>query len=201
MGIQEWLLSSRDFETGRQLYEQFGSSAVLKKMFTQGATVFNREKLAKELAAMVVTAPVATVIALPKPVTAPVPAPAKTVSDPTKKVLEQIQPLLEERRHHHTRLEMVYTSAERRELAFRILELSEQLTPLWELYNFAKAHGQLPEQPKPAGLPVNQAELVQHRNNLRSLITKLRKKPHRLNDLLAKEKELEEVERIIHGKE
>lgn len=65
--LQEWLTGTRPYEEGVQLYQQFGSDALLKRLFQEGWSEFKERKLCQLLEAL------AALPVLPDVYMAPVP--------------------------------------------------------------------------------------------------------------------------------
>ncbi|MCA8830176.1 hypothetical protein [Hymenobacter pini] len=201
MTPQQWLQSERDYETGRRIYEALGSNAHLKRTLSSGPNSYNREALAYEvgkLAKAGVQMDVLPAIAPVLPVlsrTAPAPpalAPEPADADPLQEqVLQELAtarpPLYDERRYLHAQLAGLPTDADRLQAARRIQAISRQLNESWAATAYVKEHGHLPV---PESLPFDVkngtlAELIGRRANLRSCISKWKKKPARAADLAA----------------
>ena len=110
------------------------------------------------------------------------------------------RPLYDERTVLHAQLEALATDAERHAHARRMMALSRELNANWQLDGYVRAHGCLPPPPPaPPGLDaLPPAELLQRRNNLRSQASKLKKQPHRADDLVLVEAELKQVEVLLN---
>jgi hypothetical protein len=106
------------------------------------------------------------------------------------------RPLYDERSGLHAQLEGLPTEADRYLVACRIMALSQELSQNWEQDKYVRAHGQLPPPPALAVdlATLAPAELLKHRNNLRSRVSKLKNKPARANDLAQVQTELAQVE-------
>ena len=110
------------------------------------------------------------------------------------------RPLYDERTVLHAQLEALATDAERHGHARRMMALSRELNANWQLDGYVRAYGCLPPPPPPPpGLDaLPPAELLQRRNNLRSQASKLKKQPHRADDLVVVEAELKQVEILLN---
>jgi hypothetical protein len=181
-------MTNQGYEQDRLLYEQYGTSAVLKKLFLQGATVYNRKRLALELSKLVIPEK-------PQPVK-PEAAPSVTELPLLKQVLQELKPLLDERNMCHSQMQVVKSVKERGKLAFRILDLSDQLTPLWEKYNYVQQHGTLPPVVVKA-LPTTEAGQFRQLQNLKSQRSKLKKRPDRAADYAVVCQQITELERAL----
>ncbi|QCR23083.1 hypothetical protein [Pontibacter sp. SGAir0037] len=203
MSIQEWLHSNRDYATGRQLYEQHGSSTALKKVFALGESVYNRERLLAELKALLPAAPLPKPAAVPKPLQKEKPAKVKPISTTEKHVLihrvkEQMYKLYREREEQHAIMGMEHLAAEDRyKHALRVLEISDRLTELWQQLQYIEQHGALPAPEPKYTIPDSGAEMLKLLANLKSQRSRLRNKPDRQEDYQLVCQRIEEIERRL----
>jgi hypothetical protein len=217
MTVQAWLDSERDYEVGRLLYDQLGDNTRLKQVLGHGPSAYNREALAWELGKL---AKAGVVTAVTINVTAPalvVENATETLqSEPAKDYGPDIdraalliplsqarRPLYDERTLLHGQLEVLAekgTQEEVRQAAERIIQLSRDLNANWKIDGYVREHGQLPPAPAPApGLDtLTPAELVKKRNNLRSQVSKLKKRTDRADDLAKVEAQLLQVEALLN---
>jgi hypothetical protein len=234
MTPQEWLDSERDYEAGRQLYEQLGDNPRLKQVLGHGPSAYNTEALEWELVKLAQAGVVTSVVTVHVTATAPLPdvdvqqsvptpraetsanatnslqtvptsAPAGTELPSTAAVLlmqlsQARRPLYDQRTVLHQGLEHHPTEADALVAARHILKLSRELNANWKDDAHVRAHGELPAGPPPApGLDtLTPAELVKKRANLRSQVSKLKKQPHRADDLAKVQATLAEVEALIN---
>lgn len=216
MTVQAWLDSERNYEAGRQLYEQLGDNARLKQVLGHGPNPYNQEALDWELTKLAkadVTAAVALAVPLPAVLVESVPEslPSKPAKDYSADIargallipLGQARRLLyDERTQLHAQLEVLAEHGSQEDvrlLAVRIMALSRELNANWKTDAYVRAHGQLPPPPAPApGLnTLSPTELVKKRNNLRSQVSKLKKRPDRADDLAVAEATLSQVETLL----
>jgi hypothetical protein len=216
MTVQAWLDSERNYEAGRQLYEQLGDNARLKQVLGHGPSAYNQEALAWELQKLAragVTAAVA--LAVPRPAVVVESATESLQSEPVKDFSADIaraalliplsqarRPLYDERTQLHGQLEVLAEHASQddvRQAAARIMQLSRELNANWKTDAYVRAHGQLP--PPPAAAPgldtLSPVELVKKRNSLRSQVSKLKKRPDRAADLTQAQTDLGVVEALL----
>jgi hypothetical protein len=215
MTVQAWLDSERDYEVGRLLYDQLGDNARLKQVLGHGPSAYNREALVWELQKLAkqvreplkdIGAPqsVVQVVIPPAPV-----QPSEDLSETFAKAellipLSQARrPLYDERTLLHGQLEVLAekgTQEEVRVVAERIMHLSRELNENWKKDAYVREKGHLP--PPPAAAPgletLSSAELLKKRNNLRSQVSKLKKQPHRADDLAKVEVTLNQVEALLN---
>ncbi len=227
MTVQEWLDSAEhDYEAGRQLYAALGDNDRLQRMLASGPNHYNREALAWELKKLARAGKgQLTVSSYQLPVssrdastaqkdTSSIPeiganatfSLQKDTSSTEKgtKLLEELKDarrlLYDERAGVHAQLEGAATEEERRLMAVRVMTLSRALDANWSTTHYVEAHGELP--PAPAAAPgldtLPAAELLKRRNNLRSQVSKLKKQPHRADDLVRVEAELLQVETLLN---
>jgi hypothetical protein len=216
MTVQAWLDSERNYEAGRQLYEQLGDNARLKQVLGHGPSAYNQEALAWELQKLA-RAGVTTAVALavPRPAVVVESATESLQSEPAKDFSADItgaalliplsqarRPLYDERTQLHAQLEVLAEHGSQedvRQAAARIMQLSRELNANWKTDAYVRAHGQLP--PPPAAAPgldtLNPVELVKKRNSLRSQVSKLKKRPDRADDLAVVEATLSQVETLL----
>ncbi|WP_276496714.1 hypothetical protein [Pontibacter litorisediminis] len=197
--IRLWLASGKDYATGVALYAKYGSSEVRKRMFASGYSSFNQEKLLNSLEELLQSA-------APEPEATPAP---HTKAKPTAKhhdhphflqLMKQREALLDERTLAHARLNTVKTDTERLELALRILDLVPQIKKLNHIRQHFLQHGSLPEEAQAAS-PLDESDksaLIQHRNNLRSTRSKLKKKPDKTKELATIEQEIQRLTTLIN---
>jgi hypothetical protein len=216
MTVQAWLDSERDYEVGLSLYQQLGDSERLKQVLASGDGHYNREALAWELTKLAKTplGQVSEVI-----VTSTVTAPAAVVENATESLQSELllipahaplllellaarRPLYDERTQVHGQLEVLAEHATQEDVrlaAVRIMQLSRELNANWKTDAYVREHGQLP--PAPAAAPgldtLSPADLLKKRNNLRSQVSKLRKLPHRADDLVQAQTTLNAVEALL----
>jgi hypothetical protein len=208
MTPQQWLQSERDYETGRQLYQVLGDNAVLQRTFSSGPSKYNTEALVWEMQKLVKAGVALPVYEMPRLTMDILQQQRKALSDatfraevlncPPEPSLPEANPLLEQlkaerpmlydqRRFLHAQLAHMPTDAARLQAALQIQALSRQLTENWKQDAYVRQHGTLPAAPAaPAALDVNTgtlAELLSLRANLRSCISKWKKKPARAQDL------------------
>ncbi|WP_207431365.1 hypothetical protein [Sabulibacter ruber] len=111
--------------------------------------------------------------------------------------MEKLRPLISARAAYHAQLGISTKQDERKELAFRILDLSDKITPLWDLYEHAKEHEYLPEAKKEEPLTRDKGLLYKSLTNLRAQRSKLKKKPERLLDLQEMERNIKRIEEAL----
>jgi hypothetical protein len=226
MTVQEWLGSGRDYEAGWQLYAALGENDRLKRMLGSGANHYNREALAWELTKLaragggqlsVVSCQLAvgsidasaaakdtgSTLEISETATFSLQKDTSSTEKGTK-LLDELKAeqrlLYDERAGVHAQLEGAASEEERRLMAVRVMSLSRQLNTNWDTYHYVEAHGELP--PAPAAAPgldqLSPADLLKRRNNLRSQVSKLKKLPHRADDLVRVEAELVQVETLLN---
>ncbi|MDF7810501.1 hypothetical protein P1X16_03910 [Hymenobacter sp. YC55] len=215
MTPQSWLQSEQDYDTGRLLYEALGTNPMLKRTLSTGPNRYNRAALAYELgklakagvgAPLVLSVPVVSSPNATKTLQKPVEEPEKG-ADLLATLKSDVQPAYDHRRYLHAQLPLV-DEPTRLTYALNIQRLSRSINEHWKTVAYVKEHGHLPvPEPTPAAFDVKNgtlAELIDARNNLRSNISKWKKKPARAADLARAQAEvLELTARIdeLKGKE
>lgn len=228
MTVQAWLESEREYEVGRLLYDQLGDNPRLKQVLGHGPSAYNREALAWELEKLARVSLTSDVTIndivkpeMPKEVrkeNGDSSANATNSLQPVTKGDESLpstaavllvdlsqarRPLYDERTVLHQALEHHPTEADTLAAARRILQLSRELNANWKTDAHVRAHGELPPGPAPApGLDtLTPTELLRKRGNLRSQVSKLKKQPHRADDLAALQATLHEVEALLQPRD
>jgi hypothetical protein len=132
------------------------------------------------------------------------PQKVESLSPEAGKLLDELRDarrlLYDERTGVHAQLEGAANEEERRQMCSRITKLSRQIDANWNADRHVRAHGTLPPgpvaAPELATLPAD--KLLKKRNNLRSQVSKLKKQPHRADDLMRVEAELHQVESLLN---
>lgn len=207
--INRWLNSDQDYAAGVALYHEHGESDVRKRMFASGFSSFNHDKLVqslKELAAATISEPDAKAAPEPAKTSEKTPAkPAKvTPANPElyEQIMVQLRALFDERTITHSRLDSTRLSDQQRlKLALRIHELVPEIKKLQQVRQYVLEHGKMPEEKGRTIIDENdKACLIQHRNNLRSKCSKLKKKPEKASELEALKSEIERLTTLIKEK-
>ncbi|OUJ68660.1 hypothetical protein [Hymenobacter crusticola] len=199
--IVAWLAQPKDFAAGVALYEAYGPSAVYQHLFRQGETTFARTSLVRELHKLVATPAPAVLPKQPELVperheTVPKPAdvePEPPAVDPAAlaHVNAQLKALRDERSHKHAQLTAPgLRQNDRRKLAFRILDIGDEVLETMQLLKHVLAHGSLPAGPVATVDVTDAGELRRRLDNLVALRSKVRKNPKRAAELPAMEKEI-----------
>jgi hypothetical protein len=179
--ISNWLGSEQPYAAGVALYEQHGTSGMIKRLLAGSCTSYNREVLARELGKLVATAQPAAAQVRPP---AAVPTPA---ADALPQLRQARRPLLGEREYLHARLELV-SEAERSASALRILAIGDLLNESYAAETHYQQYGTLPT-PPPAAEPAPElasltsvGDIHYHLKLLRTQRTKLKDRPDRAAD-------------------
>ncbi|MGN6478522.1 MAG: hypothetical protein ACTHKV_14955 [Flavipsychrobacter sp.] len=214
--IREWLNGHRNYNQGAALYECYGDDPKLKQMFAQGESEYRKERLVKELRALLGAAkPVSIPV---KPSAPPETVHIKTGTSPETKVPEAkdpyykdwIQPYREmQRLRGQLRFDM--TDEQRGTLAFKILTLEQVCNYWWRKRDYLLEHGKELNEPMPGAKPddvvADPAKYQTRLTTVRTFISKARKKlQQNPDDMKAKENlekytaEKERMEGLIAGK-
>jgi hypothetical protein len=212
MTPKEWLDGERNYEVGRQLYEQLGDNARLKQVLGHGPSAYNQEALAWEIDKLArdgVAVAVALVVPVPVVVAS---APEATPSEPAPEnpllaeLREARRPLYDERTHLHAQLEVLAEHGSQDDVhqaALRIMGLSRELEVSKQTEAYVAEHGQLP--PPPVAAPgldaLSPVDLLKKRNSLRSQVSRLKKREDRAADLVQAQTDLSVVEEALLGHE
>lgn len=183
--IQTWLDGPQTFEEGLALYKQYGANSALLSIFQRsGPTTYNCEKLEQELSSLL-----SNVANQQKRVVAPVVPEPEPVSAYDPRVLA----LIRARSHYHAQLTAVGHEADRMQLAFQILDLTDKI----EILLGVKAAMARPE--KPADLPTDRAEMVKRLQNNRSYISRYKSSPLQAAEVQARVEENEAIFEKLNG--
>lgn len=215
MTIREWLSSIRNYDTGRLLYEKHGNNVTLKRTFNRGISDYNKEKLVYELEKLVGV----DEVDVPKVIVAPEFQHVKVVfknepvdistlpADLLEKHVRKGK-LFQEASYTHAQLHHLKTDEERLEYAKKIVLNFKEIDSIWAELDYFKEHG------KPFYIPVPEefknvkdtGLLYKKRNNLRSLVSKVKKKiqipkpkQKHIDQLQKLEMELKEIERMLES--
>lgn len=209
MTPKEWLASERNYEVGRQLYEQLGDSDRLKLALARGDNFYNREAVVWEMTKLARAGVTATVaLAVPVPVVVVTNTPETVPSEPAPEnpllagLREARRPLYDERTQVHAQLEVLAEHGSQDDVhqaALRIMALSRELETSKQAEAYVAEHGQLP--PPPAAAPgldaLSPVELLKKRNSLRSQVSRLKKREDRAADLVQAQTDLSLVEALL----
>jgi hypothetical protein len=199
MTPKEWLNSERNFEEGVQTYSDHGANVNLKRFFTRPNTPLVYNKLVYELEQLAGVSDVPQVkpedfikhspIVKPKIDRALLPQQYQALDVKKGRLYNKAQYL-------KAQLDNATTDESRKVLALDIVKTWREIDAIWERLDYWHQHGQMMPETTPAAIDIDTAtetDLIRHRNNLRSNVSKLKKRPKRANDLLQKQKELELV--------
>lgn len=201
MTIQEWLKSDKDFAIGVALYTKYGANINLKRFFARPKTKFSEDKLLYELQQIAGTNTTETVTVKPSDFVKHTPIAKPKIN---RALLPQQYQALDVKKgrlynmaqYLKAQLDNAATQEVRLELALKIVKTWREIDAIWEKLDYWNEHGQMMPENAKAVIDLDTAtesEMIKHRNNLRSHISKLKKRPKRINDLLQKQKELETV--------
>jgi hypothetical protein len=144
--IHAWLRGTQDYGEGVALYDIYGSSAMLKRLFASAQSRFNAQKLTKELqqlytqkqATAQATAPVARV--------APRTLGKSSSTNPDVQSIEsQWRKLYAEASHLHATLFACTSEGERGIKALLICSHFDKIQEAWHQLDYFKEYGHLPE--------------------------------------------------------
>ncbi|AMJ65039.1 hypothetical protein [Hymenobacter sp. PAMC 26628] len=202
--VQQWLQGPQDYEAGRQLYEQLGRNAVLKRTLSHGPTAYNRSALREELAKLA-TLPFVPLVTVALSPLGPRPAPAAAHPDATRELLlgleKQWKPLYKEASFLQSQLEHAKDNQARCTTSHAILDKMEQVQALWDAGDYVREHGQLPPAPVAVAPPVldltDAVAVLKRRNNLRAQISKQARNAERAGEVAAWRAEVEALDDVL----
>ncbi|MDR6196158.1 hypothetical protein [Siphonobacter sp. SORGH_AS_0500] len=203
--IKKWLNGAKDFQQGRQLYDQYGDSNVLKKLFAIGDTLLGRKKMETALLELLSNS-------TPDVVTHEAPSlqlrKIDGVPEELKPYIEKRKKLHNQRRELHAQLRMMllhqikkYTDQDRFVIQMNIYEIGREIDEIWRIERYYAETKTLPV-PKPATPvvvdPDTSPEIMYKRiHTLRTYLTpsyQKRLKPSRIEEYRT---ELETLQRYI----
>ena len=203
MTIQEWLNSDRNYAAGVALYNTHGTNVNLKRFFTRPETKLTTDKLLYELQQLV--QPMVQV-PTPKPEDFIKHTPITKPKIDRALLPQQYQALdvkkgrlYDMARYLRTQLENAVEQNQKeklQDLALKIVKTWREIDAIWLKLDYWNEHGQMMPETGKAKIDLDTAtenEMLKHRNNLRSSVSKLKKKPKRVNDLIEKQKQLDIV--------
>lgn len=203
--IQKWFDGPRDYDTGAALYDQYGTSSSLKRLHRMnGKTKANMDSITYELQKLIKgkASPVRTV-PLNKinpekekahdPQESPVPEQEPLTTDRRSNTPEaddlkdHIIDLLKARDQLFATLEHVSREQRGRDAA-RIIALSNEITGCYHKMEHYNKHGVVPDAKKKEDAKkasqMSEAELIKHQANLRTYVSRYKKKLTKVKDPL-----------------
>lgn len=112
---------------------------------------------------------------------------------------EEWKPLYKEANHYFETIGFLPTQEERKEAAFKILDLMDQVERIWEEKEFIKRHGQSPDFPDQGIESLTIAQMTTRINTLRTYISKAKKGKLNKDKIPEWEAEKTELERRVRG--
>jgi len=177
--ISSWLNSKQDYPSGLQLFDRYGKNFNLARILrVGGATGKNRLTLAYELGKLTRNQPDTNqepAIAAQGVILETEPLPEITRIGDLRSEQKMLYKMLD---NHHAVLEFRPVQ-ERKKIAFKILDLDEQLKELNERIAYYEKHGVIPELPvtdeKKKISELNDVELIQWQNNFRTYVARYKR--------------------------
>lgn len=199
--VNNWLNGNRNYTKGAQLYNQYGSSAVLKNLF-KSQNSYTEKKLLQELEQLNIAAPAVVPVATTPPKTTkrglmnlatfktkkqeyvpPIdlsnaPVPLQQLDKRRKELFQQAKEL-----HSALAAGEFKTQPE----AYKALVIINEnfyghrgIQQIWERIDYWHKHGTfIPFHAKPPTIPVNRSELITKRNTLRTYLSRYKNKPEK----------------------
>jgi len=205
--IKEWYNGTQDYSLGVSIYTRLGNDEVLKRLLKKGPTPFLVDRLREELLNLIEGTPGADLAASLHSPTDLLGENADTLSrEPPKD--ETLQKLYERKRILHKEkdllrhtLEGTLNVADRGRMAFRILEIRDEITAIWNQEDHYRQFARLPEE-NPGVTDPNALKHRRHivNSDIRRMRTLLKKDPQnqRVQERMARyEAEYEELKERI----
>lgn len=215
--IQIWLSGKHDYSTGLQLINRYSNNRVLKMMLDRGETSFNREKMIEELTALN-RSEEANYNNRPQPEERKILGDAEWLRAPAevREWKKRATELFKENGRKHARLCHLVSEAKRvhgndinainnylkehhaGSIANEILDMDDEIASLFEKIDYWREFGNLPKEQNTVTIDeTDKAELIRQRNNLRSNLSKARRKQNNASAISALEKQIILIQRRI----
>lgn len=187
--IQEYLDGPKNWEDGLNIYLKYGNNEALKAMFVRsGGTNYNQGKLIEELKALMPSSKPESKVSQSK-----TPYARAVVSAPGVATLglskddPRLKELYRERQHLHAQLMIYRTDRERKEAAFRIMDITEQIDKLQTRF-------------EPVKQEYTESEMMRRLLNNRAYISKNRKNQNKQEEVQKRIDENHHIEKILNKK-
>lgn len=148
--ITRWLAGDQNFVEGRMLYERYGASELLKKLFRSGPTPFNVVKLREGLESLApalpadVPEPIPHIIRSPNNVQSPA---AKEAEDFARylRLKKERDEIIRQLDRNMSMLDMLQEQEDLFRTAREIIKLNDKKENAWMLIDYYDAHKQFPD--------------------------------------------------------
>jgi hypothetical protein len=153
----------------------------IKELLSSGEDPYNRSKLIEELRAALDLFGAVPIPQKEQRPSAPIPTIPKGISEYVPETMElaklaaEWKPLYKEANHYFETIGYLQSAEERKEAAFKILDLMDDVSRIWEKKDFLEAHGQLPEFNYQGIEQLSPAQVATRINTLRTYISKANK--------------------------
>ena len=197
--IESWLNRDDDYSIGTSFYLRFGDNDFLKNLFAKGESVYNRERLRKEL--FLITEKFQST---EEPVTA-----KNVITDDEfsrlpnegKELQKQWKAWYSEMNALRHQLPNPMTESIRHKMAIKILELDQKVRDAWRQLDYWRSYGELPKATEGMeylkNLPV--IDLVKRKNNLATYISKFSKLQEKASNVEQWRLEFLQIQNILDG--
>lgn len=215
--IQIWLAGRMDYAAGYELVARYSDNRVLKLMLSKGETSFNREKMIEELTALN-RSEEANYKARPQPEERKILGDEEWLRAPAeiRELKKRATELFKENARKHAKLCHMVAESKRLHgndinainaylkehhagiIANEILDIDDELSVMFNKIDYWRANGKLQEDIQPVAIDeTDKAELIRQRNNLRSNLSKARRKDNNAAAISAIEQRLIQIQRRI----
>lgn len=208
----QYILADFNYSTALEWFKAHVTGKFfIKKLLSKGEDQYNRTKLIEELRAIEDTFIQAN---QEDPMNPTVDARHERLENEniTRKLVDSAAPTLDlalldeewkpkykEANHYFERLEFLQTEEERKEAAFRILDLMDEVEKIWKKKDFIRQFGTSPDFPDQGIEALSTAQMVTRINTLRSYISKAKKGKLSRDKIPTWEAEKIELERRVRG--
>jgi hypothetical protein len=174
----------------------------IKELLSKGEDQYNRTKLIEELRMLDDSFPKLDIASAPARELSAVTPGLVAKAAPTLDLAmldQEWKPKYKEANHYFERLEFLQTEEERKEAAFKILDLMDEVEQLWKKKDFVQKYGESPDFEDQGIESLTVAQMVQRINTLRSYISKANKGKLSKDKIPNWESEKAELERRVRG--
>lgn len=201
------ILSNFDYDRGLEWFKSHVSGKYfIKELLSQGEDRYNRSKLMEELREIESSFAPAQEKNNPSPSrSTPLPKSPVGISEYVPETMElaklasEWKPLYKEANHYFETIGYLQSAEDRKEAAFKILDLMDEVSRIWARKDFLETHGQLPQFESQGIEQLTPVQISTRINTLRTYISKANKGKLNADNIPKWEAEKAELERRMKG--
>lgn len=164
--IKEWF-NHKDYQSGVELYVQYGTNSAIKTLLKIGPSSYNIKKLESELKALLEADDLQFIVS-----EAP---PSSPSNDPLFNIKKTRKENYARVNYLHAQLTLV-DEEKRKEYAFEILDLWDEIDTGWKMEDEYNSTGKAPNEKPIINIPNTPIELMKRLNNCKTNISKSKAK-------------------------